>query len=123
MPTDFAIGLEDRPGELAKLGQALGEAGVNVLGFCATTSGGQGEVHLLVEDAGTARTALESLGIVPSAEREMAVLDVEDAPGTLGEVAAGVAERGGNIELAYTMVGGTRLAIGADDPSAVAPQP
>jgi len=119
VPTDFAILLQDRPGELAKIGQALGEAGVNVLGFCATTSGGEGAVHLLVDDAETARRALESLGIVPAAEREMVVLDVEDSPGKLGQIAADVAERGGNIELAYTVVGGTRLAIGADDLGAV----
>jgi hypothetical protein len=121
VPTDFAITLEDRPGELAKLGQALGDAGVNLLGFCATTSGGKGVVHLLVEDANTARQALESLGISAFDESEMVVLNVEDTPGTLGRVATDIAERGGNIELGYTVVGGARLAIRADDPNAVGP--
>jgi hypothetical protein len=122
VPTDFAITLEDRPGELAKLGQALGDAGLNLLGFCATTSGGQGTVHFLVDDADAARRALESLGITDFDESEMVVLDVEDAPGTLGRVAGEVAERGGNIELGYTVVGGARLAIRADNPSAVEPR-
>jgi hypothetical protein len=120
MPTDFAIPLENRPGELAKVGKAFGEAGLNVLGFCATTSGDEGTVHVLVDDPDAARKALDSLDIATYSEREMAVLDVEDAPGTLGEIAAQIASRGGNIELGYTVVGGARLAIGADDPSAVA---
>lgn len=118
MPTDFAIALENRPGELAKLGNAFGDAGVNVLGFCATTSGGEGTVHLLVDDAAGARRALDALGIAGYGEREMTVLDVMDTPGTLGQVAAEIAERGGNIELGYTIVGGARLAIATDEPSA-----
>ena len=36
MAKDLAITLEDRPGEGARLGEALGNAGVNIEGFCAT---------------------------------------------------------------------------------------
>ncbi|MGH2676870.1 MAG: ACT domain-containing protein, partial [Actinomycetota bacterium] len=59
MATALTVRIEDRPGELARVGEALGDAGVNVDGFCGTTAGGQGEIHLLVEDAASARSALE----------------------------------------------------------------
>ena len=52
MATDLTIDVEDQPSELARLGQVLGSAGVNIEGFCAVTSGGgQAEIHVLVEDA------------------------------------------------------------------------
>jgi hypothetical protein len=42
------------------------------------------------------------------------VLDVEDRPGVLGEVARKLADAGVNIELVY-LASGTRLVIGAAD--------
>jgi hypothetical protein len=41
--------LENRPGRLADLGEATARAGVNIEGVCATTGGGQGVIHILVE--------------------------------------------------------------------------
>jgi hypothetical protein len=119
VPTDFEIALENRPGELGRLGKAFGGASLNILGFCATTAGDAGTVHLLVDDPDAARKALDALGLSEYRERKMAVLDAEDSPGRLGQIATEVAEQGGNIELAYTIVGGARIAIAADDPGAV----
>ena len=42
-------------------------------------------------------------------------MDVEDRPGTMGEVARRVGEAGVNIELAYTTFGAVRLVLGVDD--------
>ena len=87
MATDLSVHLDDEPGELARLGQVLGEAGVNIEGFCATTTGGgQSEIHVLVEDAVAAFEALEGAGIEIVAEEEVAVVPVEDRPGALGQV-------------------------------------
>jgi hypothetical protein len=75
--TDLTVYLDDQPGELARLGQVLGEAGVNIEGFCATTaSGGQAEIHVLVEDAAAAFGALAGAGIEVGAEEEVAVVAV-----------------------------------------------
>ncbi len=46
------------------------------------------------------------------------MLDVEDRPGVLGEVARKLADAGVNIELVY-LASGTRLVIGAADLDAV----
>ena len=112
MATDLTVTLEDRPGELARVGEALGGAGVNILGFCAIAA--SGEVHLLVEDAAEARSALEGAGVAVGAEREMVLASVEQRPGELGRVSRALADAGVNIELAYPHERG--LAFGVDDP-------
>ena len=45
----------------------------------------------------------------------MIVVDVEDRPGTMAQVARKLADAGVNIELAYTTFGGVRLVLGVDD--------
>jgi hypothetical protein len=116
MPKDLTVVLQDRPGELARLGQATGEAGVNLQGMCAFTGEGRGIIHILVDDAkaGAARRALEEAGMGVADEREVLVVDIEDRPGTLGELARSLAEASVNIELAYTTFG-VKLVIVTDD--------
>ena len=116
MPKDLTVVLQDRPGELSRLGQATGEAGVNIQGMCAFTGEGRGIIHVLVDDAkaATARRALEEAGMGVADEREVLVVDIEDRPGTLGELARSLAEASVNIELAYTTFG-VKLVIATDD--------
>jgi hypothetical protein len=117
MATDLTVVLADRPGELARVGEAAGKAGVNILGMCAMTGEGRGFVHILVEDAATARAraVLEDAGMGVVDAREALVVDIEDRPGTLGELTRMLAEANVNIELAYTTFGGIRLVVVTDD--------
>jgi len=112
---DLTITLEDRPGRLAELGEATGRAGVNIEGMCATTRGGSAEVHVLVDDAAATREALGSAGLEVEAESDVLVIDVEDRPGTMAEVARKLGEAGVNIGHAYPTFGGVRLVLGVDD--------
>ncbi len=116
MSTDLTVVLQDRPGELARLGQATGEAGVNIQGMCAFTGEGRGVIHLLfdADQAEAARQALEEAGMGIADEREVLVVDVEDRPGTLGELTRSLGEANVNIELAYTTFG-VKLVIATDD--------
>jgi len=114
MVKDLTVVLTDRPGTLAEMGEVLGEAGINIDGVCAVTSQGEGLIHILVADAAAARQALEAKGIQVTAEREVLVREVEDRPGTLGQMARKLADAGVNIELAY-LAAGTKLVIGVDD--------
>lgn len=114
MATDLMVMMEDRPGALAELGNALGRGGVNLAGACAITSRGQGMIHLLVDDPAPAREALSGAGIDVTEEREVLVVDVPDEAGTLGSHAERIAEAGANIELMYVATG-TRLVFGVDD--------
>jgi len=113
---DLTVILEDRPGRLADLGEATGRAGINIEGVSVTTQEGQGVIHVLVEDAAATRAALSDAGIEVGGERDVLVVDVEDRPGTMGEVARRIGNAGVNIELAYTTFGAVRLVLGVDDP-------
>jgi hypothetical protein len=112
---DLTVRLEDRPGRLADLGEATGNAGINIEGVCGTQEGGQGAVHILVEDEAAARSALSDAGFEVGDERDVLVVDVEDRPGSMGEVARKIGEAGVNIELVYTTFGAVRLVLGVDD--------
>jgi hypothetical protein len=115
MATDIRIEADNEPGQLASIGEELGKAGVNIDGFCATVDDGRGFLHLLVEDAGAARSALEGGGFTVAGEREAIVLgDVENRPGYLGELARRLAGAGVNIEAAY-LATETRIVFAVDD--------
>jgi hypothetical protein len=115
MATDLRIEAENRPGQLAAIGEALGNAGVNIDGFSATVGDGGGFLHLLVEDAAAARAALEGAGFTVAGEHEAIVLDdVDDRPGYLGELARRLADAGVNIESAY-LATDTRIVFGVSD--------
>ena len=117
MPTDLTVILEHRPGELARLGEITGEAGVSIRGLAAFTGEGRGVVHLLLDDdtVARAREALERAGMGVADQREVLVADIEDRPGALGELARQLAEANINVELAYTTFGGVRVVIASDD--------
>jgi hypothetical protein len=117
MPTDLEVVLTDEPGQLAKLGQAMGEAGVNIQGMCAFTGEGRGIIHVLVGDDAVTRavSGLGQAGMRVADQREVLVVDVDDRPGSLGELALELAEAGVNIELLYTTYGGVKLVIATDD--------
>ena len=115
MATDLTLYLDDHPGELARVGDVLGKAGANIAGLCAlTTGGGLAEVHILVEDPTPAFEALQDSGIKIVAEQEVIVLDVEDRPGVLGEVARKLADANINLTTAY-LATNTRLVLAADN--------
>jgi hypothetical protein len=117
MAIDLTVVLTDEPGELAKLGQATGAAGVNVQGMCAFTGEGRGIIHLLVADglAERATSALQEAGMGVADQREVLVVDIADRPGSLGEMALELADAGVNIELLYTTYGGVKVVIATDD--------
>ncbi len=117
MARDLTVVLQDRPGELARLGEATGQTGVNIQGMCAFTGEGHGVIHLLLDDdaAAAGRSALEGAGMGVADDREVLVIDVADKPGTLGGLARALGEANVNIELAYTTFGGIKLVIATDD--------
>ncbi len=115
MATDLTLYLNDEPGELARLGDVLGKAGANIAGLCAVTSGGgQAEVHILVSDPTPAFEALENAGIEIASEQEVIVLNIEDRPGALGEVAHRLGAAKVNLTTAY-LATNTRLVLAADN--------
>jgi hypothetical protein len=117
VPTDLTVVLKDEPGQLATLGSATGQAGVNIQGMCAFTGEGRGIIHLLIADDAAQRAvaALTDAGMGIADQREVLVVDVADRPGSLGELARELAAANVNIELLYTTFGGVKLVIATDD--------
>jgi hypothetical protein len=100
---DLAIRLENRPGALAEMGEALGSAGVSVEGGGAFLFDGRAIAHFLFEDADAARKALEEKGITVLEDREVLVQRLrQDQPGQLGKISRLMAEAGVNIEVIYS---------------------
>jgi hypothetical protein len=117
MATDLTVIFEDRPGQLARLGRATGAAGVNIRGLAAFTGDGKGVVHVLIDDeaVGRCRDALKRAGMGVADEREVIVVDLEDRPGTLGELTRQLAAANVNIDLAYPTFGGVKIVIATED--------
>ena len=103
MARDLTVMLDDRPGALATMGEALGRAGVNIDGICgvAGDGGGRNAVHILVEDVDAARSALSGAGIEVGPDVGVVTMIFDDRPGELGAMARRVADTGTNIELVY----------------------
>ncbi len=100
---DLAIALENRPGALAEMGEALGRAGVSIEGGGAWVVDGTGVAHFLFDDGEAARKALEAAGIRVIVEREVLVQRLKQAvPGQLGQLTRRMAEAGVNIEVLYS---------------------
>ena len=118
MAVDLTLILDDRPGELARMGEVLGDAGVNIGGLAAFTGEGRGVIHVLVDDDAVARAtaALKAAHMGVADEREVLVIDVIDRPGSLGELTRQLAAANVNIDLAYTTFGGgVKIVIATDD--------
>ena len=100
---DVAIALENRPGALAAMGEALGKAGVSIEGGGAWVVAGVGVAHFLFADGDAARAALEAAGIEVLAVRDVVVQRLKQAvPGQLGRLTRRMAEAGVNIEVLYS---------------------
>jgi hypothetical protein len=100
---DLAIRLENRPGALAAMGEALGRSGVSIEGGGAFAMGGEGIAHFLVADAAKARLALAAAGIEVLADREVVMLRLaQGRPGQLGALTRRMADADVNIEVLYS---------------------
>jgi hypothetical protein len=122
MATDLTISVEDRPGTLADIGEALGRAGVNIEGFAGFGMEGRGIIHVLVEDAMAARRALDEAGLKVEGEAEALVMDMTanvDRPGSLGEIARNVANAGVNIQVAYIATNNRGVVVTTDNEKAM----
>jgi hypothetical protein len=100
---DVAIALENRPGALADMGAALGQAGVSIEGGGAFVVGGKGVAHFLFHDGGAARKAIEAAGIRVMELRDVLVQRLhQNEPGQVGKFTRRMAEAGVNIEVLYS---------------------
>jgi hypothetical protein len=114
MRKDLVIIPDDEPGVLARLGEVLGAADVNIEAISAFTGQGKGIVHLLVDDADRGLEALQGAGWDVKAARRVAVAPLPDEPGQLGAACRKLADAEVNIEQAY-IAAGSKLVVVTDE--------
>jgi hypothetical protein len=115
---DFSIHLTHRPGELARVANVLGRAGVNLKSVAGINYSNQGVLRLIADDIDAARSALQEANI-RFEESELATVLLENSAGELAEVASKLANANININAVYVIgLEGdlVELAIAADDP-------
>lgn len=122
MATDFTITVEDRPGGVASIGEALGAAGVNIEGVCGLGFEGRGLIHVCVMEAAAARQALESAGLKVEGEADAILTETvpgADQPGTLGSMTRRIADAGINIRALYLATGSRGVVVTDDNERAM----
>lgn len=114
MRKDLVIIPDDTPGQLARLGEVLGAADINIEAISAFTGQGKGIVHVLVDRADDALEVLATAGIEVRAARRVVVVALPDEPGHLGATCRRLADADVNIDQAY-IAAGSKLVIVCDD--------
>jgi len=103
MPTakEFTIHIEDRPGTLGKVCQALADRSVNIVAFQIFPSEGKSYVRMVVDNPTAVKTVLESQRLTFT-ETEVAQIKLTHRPGELARAAARLGENKININYAYS---------------------
>jgi hypothetical protein len=114
---DIEIHLTHRPGELARVADALGRYGVNIKSLAALEIDQHAIVRILPDEIEPARSALEHANVRFS-EGEVVTVLLENRAGEVARIAAKLAE--GKVNLRALYVTGlvdnlVELAIVADD--------
>jgi len=93
----FTVELDNQPGELARLCEAMADGGVNLL-LCATTHGDAGVVALIADDEASAQTVFERAGI-EYMMRPALTVRLENKPGIGAATFRKLADAGVNVDL------------------------
>ncbi len=98
--TQLSAWVENRPGMLGQVADALGAKKVDIRAFLATVMGGRGFVRVVVDRPKAARKVFAAHGW-KTTEDEVVEVTIGDKPGALGRVADRLGAAGVNIEYAY----------------------
>jgi hypothetical protein len=96
----FIIELENRPGTLADVADAIAEKGINIAGVAGAASAGSSAIALVTNDEAGTRSALDASG-TRYQEVALVTASLEDKPGVLAEAARTLANAGVNIEAIF----------------------
>lgn len=125
MADDLTIEVDNEPGALARVATAISDAGVNIAAATCVGPGAKAELHILVPHAEAVIHALSISNLAVTSQREVVVIEAQDRPGELADMARKVAEAGVNLDLVYVAtknrvvfgspdLAGLRAALGVD---------
>ena len=121
--TEFIVQMENRPGRLASLTEALAAFGVNIDALAAYGHDGEGTVRLIVDDAATTRRVLIEAALQHE-EHTVLKAQMPHRPGELARLTRTLAEAGVNIAALYVLrasADGIEFAISVDQPESALP--
>jgi hypothetical protein len=93
----FLVDLENKPGELARISEALAKKGINITMISGATCGSSGRLVMSTDNDGATRTALGEAKSTFT-ESEITEASLRHEPGSLAKVARRLADAGVNIE-------------------------
>jgi hypothetical protein len=93
----FLIDLENKPGEFARVSEAIAAKGINITTISGATCGSSGRVALTTDNDSATRTVLGEAKLTYT-ESEVTEAVLPNRPGALAKVARRLADSGLNIE-------------------------
>jgi hypothetical protein len=99
---DFAIHVTDRPGEIARVANALARKDVNIKSIAGMGFANQGLIRIIADDVEAARSALRESNI-RFEESELVTSLLENKAGELAEVSSKLANAGLNVHAVYVI--------------------
>lgn len=115
---DCSVQLTNKPGDLARVADALARRGANIKALAVMSMDGVAIAHILPDDMVVARSALEAAH-VRFTESEVHLVLLENKAGVLANVTQRLGDAGVNLQALYvTGVAGDliELAIVSDNP-------
>ena len=95
----IVVSIENAPGRLYEVTNALGRAGINLRALNLVDTGAFGQLRLLVSNVAKARRILMEMAI-PAHVNEVVAVEIEDRPGSLAQVLKSLYEA--NVQVIYT---------------------
>ena len=103
----IVVSIENSPGRLLEVTDALGKAGINLRALNLVDTGAFGQLRLLVSDVPKTRRILMGMQI-PAFVNEVVAAEIEDKPGSLAKVLAPLKEANVNLICMYAFIGFSR---------------
>lgn len=102
----FAVTVPNKPGEAARILTALEQAGVNLVGFSGFPEGRKAQIDFMAADTPAFKAAAKKAGLSVGAKKTGFIVQGEDRPGALADLARKLAEAGINITAMQAVAAG-----------------
>lgn len=108
----LSVFMENKPGRLTEITEALGHAGINIRGFSVADMSDYGIFRLIVHETDEAKKVLDGLGFTAK-ESDVICVNVPDKPGGLASVLKVFSEHAISVEYMY-VIAATRIAFSVE---------
>jgi len=102
--TQLAVFLANRPGALARVCEALADAGINIYALATSDTVDHTVVRMVVSDPTKALMLLGEAGVL-ALETDVLTIETANQPGILAKIAERLADAQVNIEYTYLAAG------------------